>query len=216
MRGFASQGAHLPACLHIKHNKSDVFNFKIKAPGRTSAWWFPLVLCQSWRARTDARTCASARWGSLLRIQSSKARPARFAFGSRAPLATLPESGVPECGAVGRVRRCGVWERAGRAPISCAVNNACSPPGQCAESCLVVQGDLSWIEMHLFRSHHYQVFPDRLSVETPTIRGISWVCCCCFHGIKLLRYKKRKGYFRENNLKLHYLTNTIYSNCSLD
>uniref|UniRef100_A0A8D0AFD2 Rap guanine nucleotide exchange factor 3 n=1 Tax=Sander lucioperca TaxID=283035 RepID=A0A8D0AFD2_SANLU len=28
--------------------------------------------------------------------------------------------------------------------------------------------------MHLFRSHNYQVFPDRSSVETPTIRGISW------------------------------------------
>ncbi|GAA6216639.1 rap guanine nucleotide exchange factor 3-like isoform X1 [Lates japonicus] len=28
--------------------------------------------------------------------------------------------------------------------------------------------------MHLFRSHNYQVFPDRYSVETPTIRGISW------------------------------------------
>nr|XP_033484281.1 rap guanine nucleotide exchange factor 3 isoform X1 [Epinephelus lanceolatus] len=28
--------------------------------------------------------------------------------------------------------------------------------------------------MHLFRSQHYQVFPDRSSVETPTIRGISW------------------------------------------
>ncbi|XP_041859302.1 rap guanine nucleotide exchange factor 3 isoform X1 [Melanotaenia boesemani] len=28
--------------------------------------------------------------------------------------------------------------------------------------------------MHLFRTHNYQVFPDRYSVETPTIRGISW------------------------------------------
>ncbi|XP_044068630.1 rap guanine nucleotide exchange factor 3 isoform X3 [Siniperca chuatsi] len=28
--------------------------------------------------------------------------------------------------------------------------------------------------MHLFRSHNYRVFPDRYSVETPTIRGISW------------------------------------------
>ncbi|XP_029911428.1 rap guanine nucleotide exchange factor 3 isoform X1 [Myripristis murdjan] len=28
--------------------------------------------------------------------------------------------------------------------------------------------------MHLFRSYNYQVFPDRCSVETPTIRGISW------------------------------------------
>ncbi|XP_031701758.1 rap guanine nucleotide exchange factor 3 isoform X1 [Anarrhichthys ocellatus] len=28
--------------------------------------------------------------------------------------------------------------------------------------------------MHLFRSHNYQVFPDRSSVDTPTIRGISW------------------------------------------
>ncbi|XP_029994850.1 rap guanine nucleotide exchange factor 3 isoform X2 [Sphaeramia orbicularis] len=28
--------------------------------------------------------------------------------------------------------------------------------------------------MHLFRSYHYQVFPDRYSGETPTIRGISW------------------------------------------
>uniref|UniRef100_UPI003AAB3ACE rap guanine nucleotide exchange factor 3 n=1 Tax=Centroberyx gerrardi TaxID=166262 RepID=UPI003AAB3ACE len=28
--------------------------------------------------------------------------------------------------------------------------------------------------MHLFRSYNYQVFPDRSSVETPTIRGISW------------------------------------------
>ncbi|KAM7411336.1 hypothetical protein PAMA_021364 [Pampus argenteus] len=28
--------------------------------------------------------------------------------------------------------------------------------------------------MHLFRSHNYQVFPDRYSVETTTIRGISW------------------------------------------
>nr|XP_020473445.1 rap guanine nucleotide exchange factor 3-like [Monopterus albus] len=28
--------------------------------------------------------------------------------------------------------------------------------------------------MHLFRSHHYQVFRDRYSGETPTIRGISW------------------------------------------
>uniref|UniRef100_A0A7N6ARB8 Rap guanine nucleotide exchange factor (GEF) 3 n=1 Tax=Anabas testudineus TaxID=64144 RepID=A0A7N6ARB8_ANATE len=28
--------------------------------------------------------------------------------------------------------------------------------------------------MHLFRSHNYQVFPDRYSGETPTIRGISW------------------------------------------
>ncbi|KAM9751259.1 rap guanine nucleotide exchange factor 3 isoform 2-T2 [Menidia menidia] len=28
--------------------------------------------------------------------------------------------------------------------------------------------------MHLFRSHHYQVFPDCFTVETPTIRGISW------------------------------------------
>ncbi|XP_076597026.1 rap guanine nucleotide exchange factor 3 isoform X2 [Chaetodon auriga] len=28
--------------------------------------------------------------------------------------------------------------------------------------------------MHLFRSQNYQVFPDRYSVETPTIRGISW------------------------------------------
>lgn len=28
--------------------------------------------------------------------------------------------------------------------------------------------------MHLFRSHFYQVFPDRYSAETPTIRGISW------------------------------------------
>ncbi|KAK2851819.1 hypothetical protein Q5P01_008095 [Channa striata] len=28
--------------------------------------------------------------------------------------------------------------------------------------------------MHLFRSHHYQVFPDRYSGETATIRGISW------------------------------------------
>uniref|UniRef100_A0A3Q1FS88 Rap guanine nucleotide exchange factor (GEF) 3 n=1 Tax=Acanthochromis polyacanthus TaxID=80966 RepID=A0A3Q1FS88_9TELE len=28
--------------------------------------------------------------------------------------------------------------------------------------------------MHLFRSHNYQVFPDRYSWETPTIRGISW------------------------------------------
>ncbi|XP_023271358.1 rap guanine nucleotide exchange factor 3-like isoform X1 [Seriola lalandi dorsalis] len=28
--------------------------------------------------------------------------------------------------------------------------------------------------MHLFRSHNYQMFPDRYSVETPTIRGISW------------------------------------------
>lgn len=28
--------------------------------------------------------------------------------------------------------------------------------------------------MHLFRSYHYQVFPDRHKVETPIIRGISW------------------------------------------
>lgn len=28
--------------------------------------------------------------------------------------------------------------------------------------------------MHLLRSHNYQVFPDRFSGETPTIRGISW------------------------------------------
>ncbi|XP_072222385.1 rap guanine nucleotide exchange factor 3 isoform X1 [Leuresthes tenuis] len=28
--------------------------------------------------------------------------------------------------------------------------------------------------MHLFRSHIYQVFPDRHSEETPTIRGVSW------------------------------------------
>ncbi|XP_029974015.1 rap guanine nucleotide exchange factor 3 isoform X2 [Salarias fasciatus] len=28
--------------------------------------------------------------------------------------------------------------------------------------------------MHLFRSHNYQVFPDRSSLETPTVRGISW------------------------------------------
>ncbi|XP_040007544.1 rap guanine nucleotide exchange factor 3 isoform X3 [Xiphias gladius] len=28
--------------------------------------------------------------------------------------------------------------------------------------------------MHLFRSQNYQVFPDRYSGETPTIRGISW------------------------------------------
>uniref|UniRef100_A0A3Q0S9I3 Rap guanine nucleotide exchange factor 3 n=1 Tax=Amphilophus citrinellus TaxID=61819 RepID=A0A3Q0S9I3_AMPCI len=28
--------------------------------------------------------------------------------------------------------------------------------------------------MHLFRSHNYQVFPDRCSVEKQTIRGISW------------------------------------------
>ncbi|KAM6925442.1 rap guanine nucleotide exchange factor 3 isoform 2-T2 [Xenentodon cancila] len=28
--------------------------------------------------------------------------------------------------------------------------------------------------MHLFRSHNYRVFPNRYSVETPTIRGISW------------------------------------------
>ncbi|KAM6982615.1 rap guanine nucleotide exchange factor 3 [Tautogolabrus adspersus] len=28
--------------------------------------------------------------------------------------------------------------------------------------------------MHLFRSHCYRVFPDRFSVETPSIRGISW------------------------------------------
>ncbi|XP_057686363.1 rap guanine nucleotide exchange factor 3 isoform X1 [Corythoichthys intestinalis] len=28
--------------------------------------------------------------------------------------------------------------------------------------------------MHLFRSYNYQVFPDRGSVNTPTIRGISW------------------------------------------
>ncbi|XP_029011620.1 rap guanine nucleotide exchange factor 3 [Betta splendens] len=28
--------------------------------------------------------------------------------------------------------------------------------------------------MHLFRSHNYQVFPDRYSGETPAIRGISW------------------------------------------
>ncbi|XP_028264688.1 rap guanine nucleotide exchange factor 3 isoform X3 [Parambassis ranga] len=28
--------------------------------------------------------------------------------------------------------------------------------------------------MHLFRTHNYQVFPDRHSGETPTIRGISW------------------------------------------
>lgn len=32
-------------------------------------------------------------------------------------------------------------------------------------------------KMHLFRSHNYQVFPDRHSGETPTIRGISWVRC---------------------------------------
>ncbi|XP_077568489.1 rap guanine nucleotide exchange factor 3 isoform X1 [Stigmatopora nigra] len=29
-------------------------------------------------------------------------------------------------------------------------------------------------KMHLFRSYNYQVFPDRGSVDTPTIRGISW------------------------------------------
>lgn len=163
--------------------------------------------CQSWSARTDARTWASAPWGSLseaLRIQSSKARLARFVFRSRgAPLTSLPGSGVPECGAVGRRDHCGVGERAGKAPGAWAVNNALTPPRRCAESCPVVQGDLSWIEMHLFRSHHYQVFPDRLSVETPTIRGISWVCCCCFHAIKLLRYRRRKGYLRENNLKIY-------------
>uniref|UniRef100_A0AAQ4NRD4 Rap guanine nucleotide exchange factor (GEF) 3 n=1 Tax=Gasterosteus aculeatus aculeatus TaxID=481459 RepID=A0AAQ4NRD4_GASAC len=28
--------------------------------------------------------------------------------------------------------------------------------------------------MHLFRSHNYRVYPDRSSVETPSIRGISW------------------------------------------
>uniref|UniRef100_A0A0S7EWH5 RPGF3 n=2 Tax=Poeciliopsis prolifica TaxID=188132 RepID=A0A0S7EWH5_9TELE len=28
--------------------------------------------------------------------------------------------------------------------------------------------------MHLFRTHNYQVFPHRFSVEKPTIRGISW------------------------------------------
>ncbi|XP_077368878.1 rap guanine nucleotide exchange factor 3 isoform X1 [Festucalex cinctus] len=28
--------------------------------------------------------------------------------------------------------------------------------------------------MHLFRSYNYQVFPDRCSVDTPIIRGISW------------------------------------------
>ncbi|XP_074498908.1 rap guanine nucleotide exchange factor 3 isoform X2 [Sebastes fasciatus] len=28
--------------------------------------------------------------------------------------------------------------------------------------------------MHLFRTHNYQVFPDRASLESPTIRGISW------------------------------------------
>uniref|UniRef100_H3D4R1 Rap guanine nucleotide exchange factor 3 n=1 Tax=Tetraodon nigroviridis TaxID=99883 RepID=H3D4R1_TETNG len=33
---------------------------------------------------------------------------------------------------------------------------------------------LGRMEMHLFRSYRYRVFPDRLSVETPTIRGISW------------------------------------------
>lgn len=32
-----------------------------------------------------------------------------------------------------------------------------------------------WDEMHLFRSHNYRVYPDRSSVETPSIRGISWV-----------------------------------------
>ncbi|XP_054651091.1 rap guanine nucleotide exchange factor 3 [Dunckerocampus dactyliophorus] len=29
-------------------------------------------------------------------------------------------------------------------------------------------------KMHLFRSYNYQVFPDRSSVDTPSIRGISW------------------------------------------
>ncbi|XP_030624631.1 rap guanine nucleotide exchange factor 3 [Chanos chanos] len=28
--------------------------------------------------------------------------------------------------------------------------------------------------MHLFRSYNYRLYPDRCSVETPTIRGISW------------------------------------------
>lgn len=44
---------------------------------------------------------------------------------------------------------------------------------------------LIWGEMHLFRSHYYQVFPNRFRVETPTIRGISWVSCLAFTPKKI-------------------------------
>lgn len=43
LRCFASlsDAAHLPAGLHVKHNKSDVFNYDIKVAGRTSARLVP-------------------------------------------------------------------------------------------------------------------------------------------------------------------------------
>lgn len=52
-----SDATHLPAGLHVKHNKSDVFNYDIKVAGRTCA---RLVPSQSRGARTDARTHALA------------------------------------------------------------------------------------------------------------------------------------------------------------
>lgn len=76
-----SHATHLPAGLHVKHNKSDVFNYDIKVAGRTCA---RLVPSQSGGARTDARTHSQGFLSEHLRIQSSQARPARCVFGSRA------------------------------------------------------------------------------------------------------------------------------------
>ncbi|XP_036959596.1 rap guanine nucleotide exchange factor 3 isoform X1 [Acanthopagrus latus] len=69
-------------------------------------------------------------------------------------------------GGAGAVRCCAldnVWTR--RARVRRSADWESCPP--------LVFWDLRQ-KMHLFRSHNYQVFPDRHSGETPTIRGISW------------------------------------------
>lgn len=48
----------MPARFHVKHNKSDVLNYEIKAPGRTSACWFLLVPA---KAEAHERTHARVR-----------------------------------------------------------------------------------------------------------------------------------------------------------
>lgn len=83
LRCFASlsDAAHLPA------HKSDVFNYDIKVAGGPLPGGSVYFLSKAEeRARTHAlaRECRLGSPSEHLRIQSSQARPARCAFGSRA------------------------------------------------------------------------------------------------------------------------------------
>ena len=62
--------------------------------------------------------------------------------------------------------------------------------------------------MHLFRSYTYRVHPDRYSMDTQTIRGISWVSCHSWTSLFQVceKVEVKEGYKnRRGRLQLRYV-----------